>query len=168
MPEISPAKVQPAKGAVGFVRGCVMSVMFGDTNAASVRLLNEVGFDVVVPREQECCGALFAHMSYLLHPNEFGFLRSVELVVMVTLGGLGSISGAIVTAAVLTLLPEMLRGFSEWRMILYSLLLIVMMLVRPQGLLGSREIWPFGRRGRGGRRKPAPPPPTKEPVSAAP
>ena len=61
LPEISPAKVQPAKGTVGFVRGCVMSVMFSDTNAASVRLLNEAGFDVVVPREQECCGALFAH-----------------------------------------------------------------------------------------------------------
>jgi glycolate oxidase iron-sulfur subunit len=59
--EISRAKVQPAKGTVAFVRGCVMSVMFGDTNAASVRLLNEAGFDVVVPREQECCGALFAH-----------------------------------------------------------------------------------------------------------
>ncbi len=61
LPEISRASKQPAKGTVGFVRGCVMSVMFGDTNAASVRLLNEAGFDVVVPQEQECCGALFAH-----------------------------------------------------------------------------------------------------------
>jgi len=61
LPEISPATKQPAKGTVGFVRGCVMSVMFGDTNAASVRLLNEAGFDVVVPQDQECCGALFAH-----------------------------------------------------------------------------------------------------------
>ncbi|HEV8541699.1 MAG TPA: (Fe-S)-binding protein [Verrucomicrobiae bacterium] len=60
-PEFSPATVQPAKGRVGFIRGCVMSVMFGDTNAASVRLLNELGFDVVSPREQVCCGALFAH-----------------------------------------------------------------------------------------------------------
>ena len=109
-------------------------------------------------------GALFAHLNTYLNPTEFGFLRSVELVVMVTLGGLGSISGAIVTAAVLTLLPELLRGFAEWRMILYSLLLIVMMLVRPQGLLGSREIWPFRR----GRARPALPSPTREPVSAAP
>ena len=53
---------------------------------------------------------------------------------------------------------------AEWRMILYSLLLIVMMLVRPQGLLGSREIWPFRR----GRARPALPSPTREPVSAAP
>ena len=61
LPEISHATKQPAIGTVGFVRGCVMSVMFGNTNAASVRLLNEAGFDVVAPREQECCGALFAH-----------------------------------------------------------------------------------------------------------
>jgi branched-chain amino acid transport system permease protein len=115
-------------------------------------------------------GGLFAHLNTYLNPTEFGFLRSVEFVVMVTLGGLGSISGAIVTAAVLTLLPELLRGFSEWRMILYSLLLIVMMLVRPQGLLGSREIWPFGRRRAAASTKrgfsvlpPQPPSPTTEP-----
>jgi glycolate oxidase iron-sulfur subunit len=61
LPEFSPARQQPAKGTVGFVSGCVMSVMFGDTNGSSVRLLNEAGFNVIVPREQECCGALFAH-----------------------------------------------------------------------------------------------------------
>ena len=49
------------RGRVGFVSGCVMSVMFGDTNAASVRLLNRVGFDVVTPPAQGCCGALYAH-----------------------------------------------------------------------------------------------------------
>ena len=65
IPELSPAREQPAKGTVGFVRGCVMSVMFGDTNASSVRLLNAAGFNVVVPREQECCGALFAHSGRL-------------------------------------------------------------------------------------------------------
>lgn len=65
LPEFSPARRQPALGTVGFVRGCVMSVMFGDTNAASVRLLNETGYDVVVPREQQCCGALFAHSGRL-------------------------------------------------------------------------------------------------------
>ena len=99
-------------------------------------------------------GGLFAHLNLYLNPNEFGFLRSVELVVMVTLGGLGSISGAVVTAAVLTMLPEVLRGFAEWRMVLYALLLILMMLLRPQGLLGSRELWPpsrWWRRGPGGQ-----------------
>lgn len=69
--EFSPARQQPAKGTVGFVRGCVMSVMFGDTNAASVRLLNEAGFDVITPREQECCGALFAHSGRLSMAREY-------------------------------------------------------------------------------------------------
>ena len=71
LPEFSPAKQQPAKGTVGFVRGCAMSVMFGDTNAASVRLLNEAGFDVVVPRAQECCGALFAHSGKLSMARDY-------------------------------------------------------------------------------------------------
>jgi branched-chain amino acid transport system permease protein len=70
---------------------------------------------------------------------------------MVTLGGLGSISGAILAAIVLTLLPEVLRPIAEYRMIIYSLLLVLMMLLRPQGLLGGREIW-WRRR----RRSPTP------------
>jgi len=59
-PEVSPA-VGTARGRVGFIRGCVMSVMFGETNASSIRLLNRAGYEVVVPRAQGCCGALFAH-----------------------------------------------------------------------------------------------------------
>jgi glycolate oxidase iron-sulfur subunit len=65
LPEFSPARQQPAKGVVGMVRGCVMSVMFGGTNEATIRLLNEAGFDVVTPRAQVCCGALFAHSGRL-------------------------------------------------------------------------------------------------------
>lgn len=60
LPELSPA-IGAAQGRVGFIRGCVMSVMFGATNAASVRLLNRAGYDVVTPPNQSCCGALFAH-----------------------------------------------------------------------------------------------------------
>jgi glycolate oxidase iron-sulfur subunit len=60
LPEISPAK-SPLKGRVGFIRGCVMNVLFGDTNEASTRLLNKAGFDVITPPEQVCCGALYAH-----------------------------------------------------------------------------------------------------------
>jgi branched-chain amino acid transport system permease protein len=66
---------------------------------------------------------------------------------MVTLGGLGSISGAILAAIVLTLLPEVLRPIQEYRMIIYCVLLILMMLLRPQGLLGGRELWPRRRPG---------------------
>ncbi len=64
LPEISPA-VGSRRGRVGFINGCVMSVMFGETNAASIRLLNRAGYEVVTPRAQGCCGALFAHTGNL-------------------------------------------------------------------------------------------------------
>ena len=75
-----------------------------------------------------------------LDPASFGFMRSIEIVVMVVLGGSGSITGAILAAGVLTYLPEQLRFMAKWRMVIYSLLLIGMMLLRPEGLLGRREI----------------------------
>lgn len=86
-------------------------------------------------------GALFALHERSIAPYQFGLAKSIEIVVMVTLGGLGSISGAILAAVVLTLLPELLRPVADYRMIIYSLLLILMMLLRPQGLLGGRELW---------------------------
>ena len=92
-------------------------------------------------------GALFAHSEGYIHTNSFSFVRSFEIVTFVVLGGLGSLSGAIVAAAVLTAAPELLRGLGEWRMILYSLLLIAAMILRPQGLLGQRELWPLSRIG---------------------
>jgi len=61
LPEFSPARTPKPRGRVGFINGCVMSVMFGRTNASSVELLNRAGYDVVAPRAQGCCGALFAH-----------------------------------------------------------------------------------------------------------
>lgn len=60
LPEVSPA-IGQRRGRVGFVRGCVMNVMFGRTNEHSIRLLNRAGYDVVTPRDQGCCGALHAH-----------------------------------------------------------------------------------------------------------
>ncbi|HKC52948.1 MAG TPA: branched-chain amino acid ABC transporter permease, partial [Myxococcota bacterium] len=90
-------------------------------------------------------GALFACTEGYIHTNSFSFVRSFELVAFVVLGGLGSLSGAVLAAAVLTAAPEGLRGLGEWRMILYSLLLIVTMIVRPQGLLGQRELLPLAR-----------------------
>lgn len=85
-------------------------------------------------------GALFAHAEGYVHTNSFSFVRSFEIMAFVVLGGLGSLTGAALAAAVLTATPELLRGLGEWRMVLYSLLIIVTMLVRPQGLLGSREL----------------------------
>lgn len=57
--------VAEPKGRVGFISGCVMSVLFGSTNAASVRLLNRAGYDVTTPEDQVCCGALYAHSGQL-------------------------------------------------------------------------------------------------------
>ena len=90
-------------------------------------------------------GGLFALFERSITPSYFSVQKSIEIVVIVTLGGLGSISGAILAAIVLTLLPEVLRPIQDYRMIIYSLTLVVMMLVRPQGLLGGRELWPRRR-----------------------
>jgi branched-chain amino acid transport system permease protein len=90
-------------------------------------------------------GALYSLHERSITPDSFGLQKSIEIVVIVTLGGLGSISGAILAAIVLTLLPELLRPIAEYRMIIYSLLLVGMMLLRPQGLLGGRELWPKRR-----------------------
>jgi branched-chain amino acid transport system permease protein len=85
-------------------------------------------------------GGLFAHFLSYLNPNSFTFLKSIEVIAMVVLGGMGSISGAVLAAIVLTLMPEVLRPVKDYRMVIYSLMLIVLMITRPQGLLGSREL----------------------------
>lgn len=82
-------------------------------------------------------GVLLAHFDGYLNPKSFEFIKSFEILIMIILGGLGSIVGSILGAIVLTVLPEALRGFAEYRMVIYSLLLIILMIVRPQGLLGS-------------------------------
>lgn len=84
-------------------------------------------------------GGLSAHFVSYLNPSSFTFLRSIEIVAMVVLGGLGSITGATLAAIVLTVLPEALRSALAYRMVIYSLMLIVLMITRPQGLLGTRE-----------------------------
>ena len=89
-------------------------------------------------------GALFAHQlgaGTASRPEEFNFMKSFEVVIMVVLGGMGSISGAAIAAVVLTLLSELLRSVQDYRLIAYSLLLILVMILRPNGLLGTRELW---------------------------
>ncbi|PIR21279.1 MAG: branched-chain amino acid ABC transporter permease [Deltaproteobacteria bacterium CG11_big_fil_rev_8_21_14_0_20_47_16] len=90
-------------------------------------------------------GGLYAHLESYLNTNSFTFLRSFEFVAMVVLGGMGSITGSIVAAFILTILPEALRGFDQYRMIIYSLMLIVLMLTRPTGIFGRRELWRWNR-----------------------
>lgn len=92
-------------------------------------------------------GVLLAHFDGYLNPKSFEFIKSFEILIMVILGGLGSIVGSVLGAILLTVLPEALRGFAEYRMVIYSLLLIVLMITRPQGLLGSTAAFK-GWRGR--------------------
>jgi len=100
-------------------------------------------------------GGLFAHHLAYLHTNSFTFVKSIEIVIMVVLGGMGSITGSVVAAIVLTMLPEALRPVKDYRMVLYSLLLILLMIARPQGLFGTREL-DLGRFFRPGGRRRAP------------
>jgi branched-chain amino acid transport system permease protein len=91
-------------------------------------------------------GALFAHQESFIHPGSFSFMKSVEIVVMVVLGGMGSMSGALMAACLLTALPEALRPLKELtgidlRMVLYSLALVLLMLFKPKGLMGRAEFW---------------------------
>ena len=100
-------------------------------------------------------GGVFAHYQPIIAPSSFSFVKSMEVVVMVVAGGLGSTTGAVVAAVFLTLLPEALRSMfveftgdgamaqkvEQLRMPIYGLLLVVIMLVRPQGLFGTRELW---------------------------
>jgi branched-chain amino acid transport system permease protein len=83
-------------------------------------------------------GALFGHFKLTINPAGFDFAKSVEILVMVILGGMGNTRGVILAAILLTLLPEVLRPIAEYRMVIYSLLLIILMIVRPQGLFVFR------------------------------
>ncbi len=79
-------------------------------------------------------GGLYAHFKLTITPTGFDFTKSIEIVVMVILGGMGNTPGVIMAAILLTVLPELLRSVDQYRMVLYSLLLIALMLVRPKGL----------------------------------
>jgi branched-chain amino acid transport system permease protein len=86
-------------------------------------------------------GGLIVHVLQLATPRSFTFIKSIEVVVFVVLGGLGSITGSIISATILTWLLEQLRDIQQYRMVGYSLLLIILMIARPQGLFGTREIF---------------------------
>jgi branched-chain amino acid transport system permease protein len=102
-------------------------------------------------------GGLFAHFVPIINPGSFTWVKSMEVVVMIVAGGLGSTTGSIVAAVILTLLPEAMRSLfttlggesggsiaqkvDQIRMPIYGILLVVLMLARPQGMFGTKEIW---------------------------
>lgn len=85
-------------------------------------------------------GVLFAHSFYLISPNSFTFMQSFNYLIMVVMGGLGSITGSIAGAFVVTFISAALASWPEFRMIIYALALILMMFYRPQGLFGYMEV----------------------------
>ena len=99
-------------------------------------------------------GGLFAHYLMYVHTNSFTFLKSIEIIIMIVLGGMGSITGSVVGAILYIALTEGLRAFEQYRMVTFSLLLILIMIFRPQGLMGHREL--FGRKRREARQPAAP------------
>lgn len=129
-----------------FVVTCLVNSTYGrgfiavhdDEVAASAMGINPVRYKVTAfvigAFFAGIAGALFAHHKRFLSPTSFDFMKSIDIVVMVILGGMGRTPGVIAAAIVLTLLPEMLRGFADYRMIIYSLLIIGLMMLRPQGL----------------------------------
>jgi branched-chain amino acid transport system permease protein len=94
-------------------------------------------------------GGLLGHYLMYLHTNSFTFIKSIEIIIMIVIGGLGSITGSVLGAVLFIGLTEGLREFSQYRMVLFSLMLIIIMIVRPQGILGHWEFrLPFGKRRR--------------------
>ncbi|MPM88906.1 hypothetical protein SDC9_136010 [bioreactor metagenome] len=87
-------------------------------------------------------GGLMAHYMTFLQPKMFSLVKSTELTIIVIFGGLGSISGSVLGALVLTSLPEILRSFSNWRLVIYGLSVIIIMISRPEGLMGGYEFTP--------------------------
>jgi len=85
-------------------------------------------------------GGLFAHYLMYIKPEQFNFLKSVDFVTYVVMGGMGSLTGSILSTGILTILPEGLRFLNDYRMIIYPLALIIIMRFRPQGLLGTKEL----------------------------
>lgn len=84
-------------------------------------------------------GGLMAHYLGYIQPIMFKMVKSTELTIIVIFGGLGSVSGSVVGTILLTFLPELLRSFSNWRLVLYGVAVILIMITRPQGLMGGKE-----------------------------
>jgi branched-chain amino acid transport system permease protein len=89
-----------------------------------------------------CCGGFYAHILQYVHPDNFTFLKSLEYLMYLYIGGANSISGAMSGAFIFTFVPELFRRFQAWRMVIYSIVLVLVMLFRPDGILGARE-FPF-------------------------
>ena len=94
-------------------------------------------------------GVLYAHTFTFIQPSSFNFFKTFDILTMIVLGGLGSITGSIIAAVFLTLVYAVFQTLGAWRMVIYSIILIVVMIFRPQGLMGTKEfsLGMFGKKG---------------------
>lgn len=92
-------------------------------------------------------GALYANYFYFIKPDSFGFMKSVDILVIVVFGGMGSITGSILGAVLLSVISLFLQAIPELRMVVYSIILFLIMVYRPQGIMGDKEFKLFGERG---------------------
>lgn len=100
-------------------------------------------------------GSFYAHYTSFIDPHTFSFTESIAILAMAVLGGLGSINGSILGAVILTVVPELLRGIAEYRLIVFGLIMMAVMLLRPQGIFGKARETSTSRakaKGRGGVR----------------
>jgi branched-chain amino acid transport system permease protein len=134
-----------------FTVGCLIRSTYGcgflatrdDEIAAEAAGLNTTRYKIVAfvvgAFFAGVAGGLYGHYRLTITPSGFDFMKSIEIVVIVILGGMGNTLGVILAAVLLTILPEVLRPVAEYRMVAYSLLLILLMLARPQGLFSFRR-----------------------------
>lgn len=97
-------------------------------------------------------GGMLAHYFGYVQPKMFMMAKSTEYTIMVIFGGMGSITGSVLGTLLLCALPELLRAVGDWRLVFYGLAVIVIMIVRPKGLMGGKELrvgyfikWVFGK-----------------------
>jgi len=139
------ATISMARRLVGSTHGRALLAIREDEVAAEAMGVDTTGYKVrafvIASAFAGLAGGLLVHLIQLCTPRSFTFVKSIEVVVMVVLGGMGSVTGSVVSALVLTFALEGLREVQQYRMVVYSLLLIVLMLTRPTGLFGTREIW---------------------------
>ncbi len=88
-------------------------------------------------------GGLFAHLQSTIRPDDFKFDRSIDMIVMIIVGGLGSVTGAVLGAVIVGITLELTRDLQQYRLVAYALMLILLMIYRPQGILGRREYPPL-------------------------
>jgi branched-chain amino acid transport system permease protein len=147
------AVVTMARRLAGSTHGRALLAIREDEVAAEAMGVDTTGYKVrafmISSAFAGLAGGLLVHLIQLCTPRSFTFVRSIEVVAMVVLGGLGSVTGSVAAALVLTIALEALREAAQYRMVMYALLLIVLMLTRPRGIFGNREVWdmvPFVRR----------------------